>query len=96
VQPCNRGTAPGVLLPLVAILDRDPEAVVLLLPSDHFVADEPALARSLRAAHQAAHCGWTDLGTPERVRRCLARASAWPLPGSRHGTTVNLAATALP
>jgi mannose-1-phosphate guanylyltransferase len=54
VQPHNRGTAPGVLLPLLAILDRDPDAVVILLPSDHFVADELSLARSLRAAHQAA------------------------------------------
>lgn len=36
-QPLNRDTAPGILLPLVHVLHRDPEAVVALLPSDHFV-----------------------------------------------------------
>jgi mannose-1-phosphate guanylyltransferase len=36
-QPLNRDTAPGILLPLVHVLHRDPEAIVVLLPSDHFV-----------------------------------------------------------
>jgi len=50
VQPRNRGTAAGVLLPLSFILERDPEARILLLPSDHFVEREEVLARSLRSA----------------------------------------------
>jgi mannose-1-phosphate guanylyltransferase len=37
IQPVNRETAPGILLPLVHILHRDPRAVVAILPSDHFV-----------------------------------------------------------
>lgn len=36
-QPLNRDTAPGILLPLVHVLHRDPEAVVVVLPSDQFV-----------------------------------------------------------
>jgi mannose-1-phosphate guanylyltransferase len=47
VQPRNRGTGIGTLLPLLSILDRDPKARVVLLPSDHFVADERALARAI-------------------------------------------------
>jgi len=39
-QPRNRDTAPGILLPLLAILRRDPEARVVLFPSDHFVLEE--------------------------------------------------------
>ena len=55
VQPENRGTAIGILLPLLHIAARDPEARVVLLPSDHHVHDEATLARSLRqAAVQAA------------------------------------------
>jgi mannose-1-phosphate guanylyltransferase len=50
VQPMNRGTAAGILLPLLSILDRDPRASVAVLPSDHFVADEEGLARSFRTA----------------------------------------------
>lgn len=54
VQPQNRGTAPGVLLPLLEILRRDPAAQITLLPSDHFVAEEGALARTICAAQDAA------------------------------------------
>jgi mannose-1-phosphate guanylyltransferase len=50
VQPRNRGTAVGVLLPLLHILHRDPDASLLVLPSDHYVRNEAVLANSLRAA----------------------------------------------
>lgn len=50
VQPKNRGTAIGVLYSLVHILSQDSEAQVLLLPADHYVADEAMLERSLAAA----------------------------------------------
>jgi mannose-1-phosphate guanylyltransferase len=53
VQPRNRGTAAGVLLPLLSIVARDPEARVVLLPSDHFVEDEDILHRALRRAQAA-------------------------------------------
>ena len=47
VQPQNRGTANGVLLCVLTILERDPLARIVFLPADHFVLDESALARSL-------------------------------------------------
>ena len=50
VQPENRGTAAGLLLPLLHIEARDPQARVVVLPSDHYVRDEATLARSLRNA----------------------------------------------
>lgn len=49
-QPSNRGTALGMLLPLLRILHRDPEANLLVLPSDHYVSDEHVLGASLREA----------------------------------------------
>ena len=49
-QPRNRGTAIGILLPLLHIMHRDPEATLLVLPSDHYVRNEEVLAGSLRAA----------------------------------------------
>ena len=49
-QPLNRGTATGILLPLLRILHRDPEAALLVLPSDHFVRNEAVLASCLRAS----------------------------------------------
>ncbi len=49
-QPRNRGTATGILLPLLHIVHRDPEAMLLVLPSDHYVRKEDVLADSLRSA----------------------------------------------
>lgn len=50
VQPCNRGTACGVLLPLVTLLARDPDAIVTFMPSDHLVEREELLADSMARA----------------------------------------------
>jgi mannose-1-phosphate guanylyltransferase len=49
-QPRNRGTANGILLPLLQILRRDPQAHIVLLPSDHYFADEREFAHWLRVA----------------------------------------------
>jgi mannose-1-phosphate guanylyltransferase len=49
-QPRNRGTANGILLPLLRIVHRDPDATLLILPSDHYVRNEDVLASSLRQA----------------------------------------------
>ena len=50
VQPRNCGTAIGILLAVLRILERDPLARILFLPADHYVRDENALAGSLRDA----------------------------------------------
>ncbi len=50
VQPCNRGTACGVLLPLIHVLLEDSQASVVILPSDHFVRQEAVFARAVRKA----------------------------------------------
>jgi mannose-1-phosphate guanylyltransferase len=69
VQPSNRGTAAGILLPLLAVLERDPEARIAFLPSDHFVAREVVIEAALRFALDALdepEAGLTLLGiTPD-------------------------------
>jgi mannose-1-phosphate guanylyltransferase len=54
VQPENKGTAPGLLLPLLHIVRRDPNATIVVLPSDHFVRKEGVLARGLQQASRLA------------------------------------------
>jgi mannose-1-phosphate guanylyltransferase len=54
VQPQNRGTAYGILLPLLRIAERDPDATVVLLPADHYLRDEQIMAKSLRRAAELA------------------------------------------
>lgn len=53
VQPHNRGTAAGVLLPLTAVCGQDRETTVFILPSDHWVADERVVGRELQRAGRA-------------------------------------------
>ena len=50
VQPNNCGTASGILLQLLQIVDSDPNATIALLPSDHNVDNEYILACALRKA----------------------------------------------
>jgi mannose-1-phosphate guanylyltransferase len=47
VQPSQRGSAVEMLLAVLAILERDPAARIIVMPSRHYVDDEPALASSL-------------------------------------------------
>jgi mannose-1-phosphate guanylyltransferase len=54
VQPQNRGTAYGILLPLLRIAERDPDATVVLLPADHYLRDEEVMVRSLRRVAELA------------------------------------------
>jgi mannose-1-phosphate guanylyltransferase len=53
-QPENRGTAHGVLLALLHVLARDPDAIVVLLPADHHVRDEAVFVGGLRRAAELA------------------------------------------
>jgi mannose-1-phosphate guanylyltransferase len=49
-QPKNIGTGPGLLLPLSRVMARDPNAVIVVTPSDHYVRDEDAFVESIRRA----------------------------------------------
>jgi mannose-1-phosphate guanylyltransferase len=56
VQPRHRGSAVEVLLAVLTLLKRDPWARIVVLPAQHYVHDEPALASSLLdAATPTAH-----------------------------------------
>jgi mannose-1-phosphate guanylyltransferase len=53
-QPKNLGTGPGILLPLAHVIAADPEAKVVILPSDHFVRDEAPFRDTIRRARARA------------------------------------------
>jgi mannose-1-phosphate guanylyltransferase len=52
-QPANRGTGPGLLLPLARVMAREPDSRVVILPSDHYVRDEAPFEHSIRLAATA-------------------------------------------
>lgn len=49
-QPSAKDTGPGVFLPLCYLRARDPEATVVILPSDHFIYPEEAFREQVLAA----------------------------------------------
>src|SRR5215510_3591510 len=54
VQPANKETGPGILLPLMFIYKRCPQAIVAVFPSDHFVLEENRFMSHVDLAVQAA------------------------------------------
>src|SRR5215471_7657076 len=50
IQPCNRETGAGILLPLLHIVHHDPEAIVALFPSDHFIREEAPFMAAVATA----------------------------------------------
>ncbi len=57
VEPVARNTAPAIALAAVQVAARDPKGVMVVLPSDHHVADVPAFKRTLADAADLAEAG---------------------------------------
>ena len=53
VQPENRGTGPGLLLPLIHVLKNYPNSIVAVFPSDHFILPEDIFLAYVRQAFAA-------------------------------------------
>jgi mannose-1-phosphate guanylyltransferase len=53
-QPANRDTAAGIFLPLTIVRAHNPQATVVVYPSDHFVYPEERFLNSVRLAVCAA------------------------------------------
>lgn len=65
VEPEGRNTAPAIAL---AAARLDPDAIMLVCPSDHFVADRPAFLRGVASAATLAASDWlvSLATTPDR------------------------------
>lgn len=50
VQPQNKDTAPGLLLPLAYLRKRSAQALVAVFPSDHYVTDDRVLMEHVETA----------------------------------------------
>ena len=53
VEPTNKETGPGILLPLMFIYKRCPEAIVAVFPSDHFILEEDRFINHVHLAIRA-------------------------------------------
>ena len=58
LEPVGRNTAPAAAVAALMVSEEDPSGVILLLPSDHVVADEPAFRLAVDRAAAAARQGF--------------------------------------
>ena len=62
-EPVARNTAPAIGLAAATIARTDPDAIVAVLPADHFISDEPGFLAVIARAVEVAADGWlTTIG----------------------------------
>lgn len=57
LEPAMKNTAPAIALAALQAMERDPQALLLVLPADHAIADSQALVRAVAPARAAAEQG---------------------------------------
>ena len=57
LEPCGRNTAPAACIAALIAARTDPDALVLLAPSDHMIPDAEAFARTIENGLDAAEAG---------------------------------------
>lgn len=57
IEPAPRNTAPAILAAALALLDRDPKAAMVVLPSDHVIPDAELFRAAVMAALPRARAG---------------------------------------
>ena len=58
LEPMARNTAPAIALGALKALERDPEALLLVLPADHLIGDTQSFTAAVQQALPAARDGW--------------------------------------
>src|SRR5690348_13211227 len=58
LEPLARNTAPAIALGALQALQRDPEAILLVLPADHLVGDTAAFVQAVERALPLARQDW--------------------------------------
>jgi mannose-1-phosphate guanylyltransferase len=80
-QPRNAGTGPGVLLPLMHVLARDPDAAVVISPSDHHFRRPERFTAKLTYAREAAEVSHAGVCLLAVEAESPSPELGWILPG---------------
>ncbi len=95
LEPVGRNTAPAIAVAALAALERDPQALLLVLPSDHTVTKPEIFRKDALAALELARQGWlatfgivpdapeTGFGYIERGAAIAKSANAWKVASFR-------------
>jgi mannose-1-phosphate guanylyltransferase len=85
VQPANKETGPGILLPLIHLYKRYPEAIVSVFPSDHFVLEENRFMDHVDIAVKAVTCDPSRIVILGAEARSSEIEYGYVLPGENSG-----------
>jgi mannose-1-phosphate guanylyltransferase/mannose-6-phosphate isomerase len=58
LEPIARNTAPAIALGALKAVERDPQALLLVLPADHLIGDTESFGAAVQQALPAARDGW--------------------------------------
>lgn len=58
LEPCPRSTTPVAAISSEVISKVDKDALVMLVPSDHYIAQPDAFRKAIASAAPSAHAGW--------------------------------------
>jgi mannose-1-phosphate guanylyltransferase/mannose-6-phosphate isomerase len=58
LEPIARNTAPAIALGALKAVERDPQALLLVLPADHLIGDTTSFVAAVQQALPAARDGW--------------------------------------
>lgn len=58
LEPLARNTAPAIALGAIQAVERDAEAILLVLPADHLIGDTDSFTNGVRLALPVARDGW--------------------------------------
>lgn len=58
LEPLARNTAPAIALGAIQAVERDPEAILLVLPADHLIGDTESFTEGVALALPVARDGW--------------------------------------
>ena len=97
VEPVARNTAPAIALAALHVARRDPEGILVVLPSDHHVAKPSAFRKTLQAAARVAQEGYlVTIGIkpdrPETGYGYIRVGEPLELPGKAAGAAREVAA----
>jgi len=84
-QPQNRGTAPGILYPLLRLAELAPDAAVAIYPSDHHFSDDRRFAAHVDGAFRAAEADPSHVFLLGIIPDTHEAEYGWIEPGARLG-----------
>jgi len=84
-QPQNRGTAPGILYPLLRLAEAAPDAAVAIFPSDHHFSDDRRFAAHVGSAFRAAEADPARVFLLGIIPDTHESEYGWIEPGARLG-----------